>query len=288
MKTLQTYSTCFLVLLILLFSATATAVSQGRSSGRTRNPEQTNTGSGTATSVTRSEGSRDIGRTRSSETGSTPAPRSSETRVDGRARPDPPPVVVEIPSPPTPQPSTGGVYPPIRPPHLEHCVDVIWIDRPAPAEKSDGYWIRDAVRFGTDVALSDVKTMPEYSGYDFSELLKRPFDHPFTDMYVESDSVDLYMTVREDSDIMDLGSVLVPVDAIFILLKPWSADHSVCLSVGHEYVVRTWDHHYAKFMVRSLLKDRVIFDWAYQYGDSDREEISAIVPTASGGVKFSR
>lgn len=146
-----------------------------------------------------------------------------------------------------------------------------------PIEIGDGVWIRDGVSFGKDVTLCDMRTMPEYSGFDFSELLKRAYDHPFTDMFVGSDSWgDLFVGVRDDTEIMDLGEAEIPADLIFIPQREWSVDHSVELALGHEYVLRTWDGHYAKFVVTNLLSDRVMFDWAYQYG----EPVVGVFPAA--------
>jgi hypothetical protein len=159
------------------------------------------------------------------------------------------------------------------------------VDRPA---QPDGFWIREGVRHGKDVTLGDSYLMPEYSGYDFSELLKRPFDHPFTDMFVESYGSELMMTVREDSEIMDIGAVFVPCDAIFVPRQDWSPLRQVRLLSGHEYLVQTWDHHYAKFVVTSLLPERVTFDWAYQYDDYGRENFSATLSRNSGEGKFAR
>jgi hypothetical protein len=155
-------------------------------------------------------------------------------------------------------------------------------------DQPDGFWVRDGVRYGKDVTLADSYLMPEYSGYDFSELLKRPFDHPFTDMFVEEDHGDLMMSVREDSEIMDIGSILVPSGAIYIPRIEWSPTHQVRLFLGHEYIVRTWDHHYAKFYVTNLLQERVAFDWAYQYATDDDWHGPVMVVRDRGSGKFTR
>jgi hypothetical protein len=162
------------------------------------------------------------------------------------------------------------------------------IDVPVEPDQPNGFWVRDGVRYGKDVTLADSDVMPEYSGYDFSDLLKRPFDHPFTDMSVEEDRGDLMMTVREDSEIMDIGSVLVPVGAIYIPRIEWSPTHQERLLLGHEYVVRTWDHHYAKFYVTSLLQDRVSFDWAYQYANEAGWDAPMMAVRDRSSGKFTR
>jgi hypothetical protein len=148
--------------------------------------------------------------------------------------------------------------------------------------------IRNNIRYGRDVTLAGNSVMPDYSGYDFSELLKRPFDDPFTDMFVEDDGKGLVMSVREDTEIMDIWPTFVPVDAIFVSRKAWSSTHQLRLILGHEYLVRTWDHHYAKFVVTSLSQSRVVFDWAYQYGADNESEVTAFVHRDAPGSKFRR
>ena len=41
--------------------------------------------------------------------------------------------------------------------------------------------------------------------------------------------------------------------------------------IGNTYVIWTWDNHYAKVRVKTLLSERVVFDWAYQLVEGNRE-----------------
>jgi hypothetical protein len=109
--------------------------------------------------------------------------------------------------------------------------------------------------------------MPDYSGYDFSQYMKMAFDDPSTDIFIESDNGELLIRVRDDSEIMNIGVIDIPRKAIFDLRKEWSSSHEEPLTLDHEYVIRTWDHHYAKVKVRGLGEHRVVFDWAYQEQD---------------------
>ena len=266
-----------LLLCSILLVDRGQALAQGRTSGRTRD------GGRVAEAVTRtppaSEGtSRTVGRTRTAETTVTTVPASDSPRRLGRTEPQQQaPSLVD----PVPQPEHSSS----RPPHIEdRPLTIIVVEddggacvvAPVEVGRSDGTWIRDGIRFGKDVTLASLASSPEYSGYDFSELLKRPFDHPYTDVCVEEDTGDLMMSVWEDSEIMDLGSVLVPSDVIYIPRQDWSPNKKVLLVLGHEYVVRTWDHHYAKFFVTSLLQDRVSFDWAYQYARDDQDPVLVV------------
>ncbi len=260
-------------------------LAQSRTSGNSRNPGNTRPATPTPTPAPVSEGSRDIGRTRQSA--ETTNPVSNGSRDNGRSNPElPPPVstTADVTPPAPPQRVLG------RPPVHEHdCPDVILGDgNVRRIGEADGFWIREDVRYGSDVTLAGNISMPEYSGYDFSELMKRSFDDQFTDMFVEEDAEGLMMSVREDTEIMDIGAVNIPEYAIYVPRMAWSPLHRVPLIPGHEYVVLTWDHHYAKFVVTSLVRNRVVFDWAYQYG---ADENSEVVTTDSGtpkGDKFQR
>ena len=51
----------------------------------------------------------------------------------------------------------------------------------------------------------------------------------------------------------------------------WAPTGSVEAIVGHCYVVRTRDMHYAKFQVTSVNPQTVSLDWAYQTAQNERE-----------------
>ncbi len=74
----------------------------------------------------------------------------------------------------------------------------------------------------------------------------------------------MYMDVRTDTDIQDMGATESILDIGAAPSDGWSPTHDVQLRVGHTYVVWTWDDHFAKFRVHSLSQSRVVFDWAYQ------------------------
>ncbi len=275
-----------LVVSVLMEFGSLQTLAQSRTSGNSRNPG--NARPVTPTPAPVSEGSRDIGRTRQSA--ETANPVSNGSRDNGRSSSGRTPIA--SPTPDIPQPT-----PPPRSPRLPvHDCPQLPIDE-VPiggviiednAGESSGFWIYEDVRYGGDVILPENILMPEYSGYDFSESMKRSFDHQFTDMFVEEQAKGLMMSVGEDSEIMDIWPMFVPENAILVSRQEWSSSHSVLLIPGHEYVVLTWDHHYAKFVVTSLVRNRVVFDWAYQYGADDNSEV---VTTDSGtpkGDKFQR
>ena len=121
---------------------------------------------------------------------------------------------------------------------------------------------------GYGVILTDVNSRPSTSGYDFSQNAVVPYDDEYADMYFEAYGDTLYMDVRTDTDILDMGPTNSVLDINTAPSGGWSPTHDVILKPGHTYVVWTWDDHYAKFRVSSLSSSRVAFDWAYQVRSS--------------------
>ena len=117
---------------------------------------------------------------------------------------------------------------------------------------------------GYDVRLSDFRLYPGTAGYDFSSYAVLPYDDDGADMYLENYHGVMYMDVRTDTDIQDMGATESILDIGTAPSDGWSPTHDVQLRVGHTYVVWTWDDHFAKFRVHSLSPSRVVFDWAYQ------------------------
>ncbi|MER3525080.1 MAG: hypothetical protein C4326_13780 [Ignavibacteria bacterium] len=117
---------------------------------------------------------------------------------------------------------------------------------------------------GYGVVLDDYRRAAATSGYDFSRYSVVPYNDLYADMYFENYQGALYMNVREDSDIIDMGPTQSLLDIREAPSSGWSPTHDVRLIAGHTYVVWTWDDHYAKFRVTNISPSRVTFDWAYQ------------------------
>jgi len=117
---------------------------------------------------------------------------------------------------------------------------------------------------GYGVTLFDFRIYPERAGYDFSTYSILPYDSDASDIWFENYNGDLYMDVRTDTDIRDMGPTNSVLDISVAPSSGWSSTHDVVLVAGHTYVVWTYDDHYAKFRVSALSTDRVTFDWAYQ------------------------
>jgi hypothetical protein len=117
---------------------------------------------------------------------------------------------------------------------------------------------------GTNCLLNDYRTLPSTAGYDFSAYAIVSYTDAGADMWFEYYNGVMYMDVDTDSDIQDMGPTSDILDIPTAPASGWSTTHDVQLSVGHTYVVWTWDDHYAKFRVTSISANRVVFDWAYQ------------------------
>lgn len=125
---------------------------------------------------------------------------------------------------------------------------------------------------GFDQLLTDATDLPETSGWDFSARGVRAFDDPSVDVYyVRSGGVDRIVAPFVDTDIQDAGYATT-LDAIdFAPTAGWSPTGTAELVVGHCYLVRTFDDHYAKFRLTSLAANRARIDWAYQVDPGNRE-----------------
>ncbi len=117
---------------------------------------------------------------------------------------------------------------------------------------------------GYGVSLADVHRSPAGSGYDFSRSAVVAYDDEYADMYFENYRDTLFMNVRTDTDIEDMGPTESVLEISTAPSGGWSRTHDVVLQAGHTYFVYTWDGHYAKFRVSSLSGSNVVFDWVYQ------------------------
>lgn len=117
---------------------------------------------------------------------------------------------------------------------------------------------------GFGVALQNFRSDPGRAGYDFSTYSTGPYADQFTDMYFEYFNGVFYLNVWDDTEIQDMGYTESLAELRYAPTAGWSPTRDVRLILGHTYVIRTWDNHYAKVRISSLSDVRTIFDWAYQ------------------------
>jgi len=139
---------------------------------------------------------------------------------------------------------------------------------------------------GYNQVVFDFRKFPGNSGYDFSSYSVVPYNSDNCDMFFDNDNGKYYMVVYDDTDIQDMGPTTDIYDIDKAPISGWSPTKDVRLYVGHTYVVWTWDNHYAKFRVKYISNERVVFDWAYQLVEGNRElKISPKLKTGERDMK---
>lgn len=130
---------------------------------------------------------------------------------------------------------------------------------------------------GFNQAIFDYNRSVNNSGYDFSKYLVVPYNTDAADMFFENYNGTFYLNVWDDSDIQDMGSTRDIWDISYAPLTGWvqiQPNENVKYTpaiVGHTYVIWTWDNHYAKVRIKSMTSERMVFDWAYQLVEGNRE-----------------
>jgi len=130
---------------------------------------------------------------------------------------------------------------------------------------------------GFNQALFDYIKSPNNSGYDFSKYLVLPYDDAASDFFFEKYNGKFYLDVWDDSDLQDMGSTIDIYDINKAPQGGWipiDAGENIKYAeakVGHTYVIWTWDNHYAKVRIKSISSERMVFDWAYQLAEGNRE-----------------
>jgi len=117
---------------------------------------------------------------------------------------------------------------------------------------------------GFGVLLPNYQYNPSRSGYDFSTYSMGPYNDQFTDIFFEHTGGIFYLDVWIDTDIQDVGYTVSLYDVGYAPSGGWSPTKDARLILGHTYIVKTWDNHYAKVRIRSLSDASITFDWAYQ------------------------
>lgn len=137
---------------------------------------------------------------------------------------------------------------------------------------------------GFNQALFDYNRSPNNSGYDFSKYLVVAYNSDATDFFFENYNGTYYLNVWDDTDIQDMGTtgdiwdISYAPSSGWVPMQPNENVKYVEAKVGHTYVIWTWDNHFAKVRIRSISNDRMVFDWAYQLVEGNRELKRAALP----------
>ena len=130
---------------------------------------------------------------------------------------------------------------------------------------------------GFNQAIFDYNKVPNNAGYNFKNYLVVPYNDASADMFFENYNGQYYLDVWKDSEIQDMGQTTDIYDVSTAPTGGWvplqTGDNIKYTKaiVGHTYVIWTNDNHYAKVRISSIISDRMIFDWAYQTVEGNRE-----------------
>lgn len=130
---------------------------------------------------------------------------------------------------------------------------------------------------GFNQSIFDYSRFPNNSGYDFSKYLILPYNDQYADLFFENYNGKFFLNVWDDSDIQDMGKTndiwdidVAPTGGWVPLNSNENIKYTEAI-IGHTYVIWTWDNHYAKVRIKNITGERVVFDWAYQLVEGNRE-----------------
>ncbi len=142
---------------------------------------------------------------------------------------------------------------------------------------------------GMNVRITNFRTQPGLSGYDFSTYSIGVYNDQYTDVYFEYYEGYYYLNVWTDSDIKDMGYTSSLYEIGEAPASGWSPSKDVRAIPGHTYVIWTWDNHFAKIRIVALTPNQVVFDWAYQLQEGNPRLKQGVAErpalTAGPGVK---
>jgi hypothetical protein len=160
--------------------------------------------------------------------------------------------------------------------------------------------VYDTPRPAGSTALNNFVNGLAGAGWDFSAFAKVAADDPSADIFYGNNGrigqmfATLVVVAPGDTipnDIQDAGYApdspgLDAVDFSPVGLHAgWSPTGTVELIPGHNYIVWTWDDHYAKFRVTSISNSTVSLDWAYQVAASNGQLHARPVHTATNSPR---
>lgn len=130
---------------------------------------------------------------------------------------------------------------------------------------------------GFNQIVYDYQKFPETSGYSFAKKKIVPFDGADADFFFENFQGEYFLNVWYDTDIQDLGATnsiyevnLAPTDG-WVPLEEGENVKYVHAEIGHTYIIWTIDNHFAKIRISQITEQRIVFDWAYQMLEGERQ-----------------
>jgi hypothetical protein len=134
---------------------------------------------------------------------------------------------------------------------------------------------------GFNQSVFDYRQFPNNSGYSFPLYSVVAYDSLDVDFFFENYQGDFYLDVWSDTDIQDMGPTNDIYDIPFAPTSGWSQTKDAVAILGHTYVIWTWNNHYAKIRITQITSQRVVFDWAYQLVEGEKQ----LKPSGTPGVR---
>ncbi len=135
---------------------------------------------------------------------------------------------------------------------------------------------------GFNQSIFDYRKYPDNAGYSFTTYSPVAYDSDNADFFFENFNGTYYLDVWDDSDIIDMGPTSDIYDIAQAPLNGWSPTKDEIARTGHTYVIWTWDNHFAKVRIKSITRDRIVFDWAFQLVEGERQLKMNAVPEKRG------
>ena len=119
---------------------------------------------------------------------------------------------------------------------------------------------------GFNQSIFDYNQFPNNSGYSFTTYSAVAYNDSINsaDFFFDVYNGTPYLDVYNDTDIKDMGATTDIYDIAFAPESGWSSTKDAVAIEGHTYVIWTFDNHFAKVRVKTITRDRIVFDWAFQ------------------------
>ncbi len=123
---------------------------------------------------------------------------------------------------------------------------------------------------GYNMKIFEKDYLPSLSGYSFKRYAPVAYNSSDADFYYDVQNGMPYIVASIGTLIQDMGAYDMD-DITYAPLEGWDADGIHQALQGHVYVVWTRDNHFAKFRIKIVENSFVVFDWAYQIAEGNRE-----------------
>jgi hypothetical protein len=141
-------------------------------------------------------------------------------------------------------------------------------------------------------SISDYIDSPSSGAFSFTTYTAVPVEDNNADVLFDRDNNgNPYLFVYTDSDIQDMGRTNDIYDIPYAPGSGWSSTKDAVAIVGHTYVIWTWDNHYAKVRIKEMTTGqggRIVFDWAFQLVEGEKQLKPVPVPAERSPRKFDR